>query len=114
MHSDRSRLPRLYQRIMVVLRSPVAPSLRMVIMVSAQHTTPASTMATASIGMCALASSARSRHGRMMTSTPPSPANTAPPRRQPTRSPSSGTESTVRNSGMANPSAVMVASGSRM
>ena len=100
-------VPRLYQATMVTLRSPAAPMRRMPIIASAQVTTPARTMPTGPGG-----SALPDCQGRSISSTPPSPASTALPRRGPTRSPSKGTERIVRNSGMAKPSAVTVASGS--
>ena len=82
----------------------------MEIIASAQATTPSTTKATAP---SATGSSPRPPcQGRTITTTPANPTKMAVVRRQPTRSPSSGTDSTVRNSGIANPSAVTIANGS--
>ena len=77
----------------------------MAIMASAQPSAPSRTTPTAS------ASPSGMPAGLAISSTPPKPASTAAPRRGPTRSPSSGTDSRVRNSGMVKPSAVTVANG---
>ena len=89
------------------LLSPDAPSRRMLIIENAQAITPNSTTATGHNG----SASAVPRHGRTMINTPASPASTAIARRHPTRSPRNGPHSTVSTSGIANPSAVLAASG---
>ncbi len=86
--------------------SPASPILRMVIIASAQPTEPSRHSVTARP-----ASRIPSPPGRTIITTPRKPTSTARPRRQPTFSFSSGTDSTVRNSGMVKPSAVTVAIG---
>ncbi len=82
---------------MVTLRSPASPIWRMLIIESDQVNTPAMTIATAPSG----SESASTCQGRSITMTPRNPTTTAEARLGPTRSPSNGTETTVRNSGMA-------------
>ena len=101
-------VPKLYHATMVTLRSPASPIWRMLIIDSDQVNTPAITIATAPSGI----ESASTCQGRSITSTPTRPTTTAVARRGPTRSPSNGTDTMVRNSGMAKPSAVTVTSGS--
>src|ERR1700722_14850325 len=91
-------VPRLYHVTIVTLRSPAAPIWRMLIIDNDQVNTPAITIATAPIGI-----SASTCHGRNITITPISPTTTAVARRGPTRSPSSGTDTMVRNSAITNP-----------
>jgi len=90
---------------MVAPLSPTLPMRRMVIIDSAQPSAPTSTAPIAN------SRSGATRDGSVMRSTPPKPTATASARRQPTRSPSSGIDNSVRKSGMVKPSADTVASG---
>jgi len=91
---------------MVMLRSPACPMRRMLTIAAAQAITPTTTTIAGNNSIVP-----SDRHGRSTISTPSSPAATDTARPAVTRSPNSGTDSTLRNTGIANPSAVTIASG---